>query len=119
MRDILLKYSGMPFRYGADCCTFVAECIRFHTGKDLMQGFDYSNQTGAMRIIARHGSLSALITSILGEPYAGVNEFDVCVVPDNNGAEAAGIVYNDRIIARVPNGLMDYPTDRGLCFWVA
>lgn len=117
MRDILLKYSSKPFRYGDDCCAFVGDCLKQMTGKNPAEGLRYKTKAEADAIIEKHGSLEAAISFYLGSPYDGIKDGDVCLLPTNDGDVAAGIVFNGRIVARVARGLMDYPLDRAIKVW--
>lgn len=117
MREVLVKYSALPFRYGADCCTFVGECIESQTGKNPMDAFHYRSEKQAMQLLDTFGSLENAITAVLGEPYEGAEDGDVCTLDANDGSEAAGIVYRGRVVARVASGLMDYPLERAHKFW--
>lgn len=111
------KYAAMPFEYGADCCTFVGECLVAMGHRNPMEFFDYNSERQAYRIIKNWGGLKAAVSAFLGEPYDGIKDGDVCLIDDNKGREAVAIVYNGRIVARVENGLMDYPLDRALTVW--
>lgn len=58
------------FEYGAfDCCLFAADCVLAMTGTDCAAPFrGYESKIAAYRLIAEHGSLQGLLTSVLGEP---------------------------------------------------
>lgn len=117
MRNIIDKYSRRPFRYGADCCAFVGECVEANTGCNPMERFTYSTEDEANQIISEFGDLEAAITATLGEPHNDEpKNGDVCVFP-NAGRQIAGIVYKNRIVARTQSGVMDYPLDWALNFW--
>lgn len=117
MREVLIKYVDRPFTYGDDCCTFVGACVESVTGKNPMDNFHYSNRREADQIIDTYGSLEAAITATLGEPYDGCKDGDVCTLDANDGTEAAGVIYRERVVARVANGLMDYPLERAKRVW--
>ena len=117
MLDVIRKYDRTPFSYGLDCCQFVGDCLESITGNNPMNGFAYKNKREAYRIIKSYGSLEKAITATLGEPYDGIKDGDVCTISANDGTEAAGIVFNNRIIARVEDGVMDYPLERALRVW--
>ena len=117
MREVIIKYVDRPFSYGDDCCTFVGECVESITGKNPMAAFHYRNKREAYSIIDQFGSLEDAITAVIGEPYDGCKDGDVCTLNANDGTEAAGIIYHDRVLARVQSGLMDYPLDRANRVW--
>lgn len=56
------------FAYGTfDCMLFAADCVQAITGVDHAADFrGYDSKVAAYRIIARYGSLEAMITSLLG-----------------------------------------------------
>lgn len=117
LKQVIDHWSRVPFRYGADCCSFVGDAIEKTTGTNPMAGFEYHSKTGAYRIIDEYGSLEAAITSVLGNPVAEPNDGDVCVFIQSNGTEVAGLVYDNRIIARTAKGVMDYPMQWARRFW--
>ena len=50
----------MPFSYdGADCCAFVADCLKETTGEN--PNFRYSTEEEANQLIAEHGGLDERI----------------------------------------------------------
>jgi hypothetical protein len=58
------------FEFGSfDCALFAADCVLAITGTDYAAPFrGYESKTAAYRIITEHGSLTGLLTSLLGEP---------------------------------------------------
>lgn len=117
MRSVIDKYSGLPFRYGQDCCQFLGECIESLTGRNPMHKIQYSSQTEAQTILDRYGDLEGAMRHFLGEPYDGHKDGDACLMNNNGGELAAGVIYRDRVVARVKSGLMDYPISRALMVW--
>ena len=60
---------SVPFAYGShDCCQFAAKAVAALTGEDPAAAWNYTSETGAARLIAKAGSLEALITEAMGEP---------------------------------------------------
>ena len=117
MRNIIDKYAGLPFEYGADCCAFAAECIESLTGRNPISDLVYANEREAYKIIKQHGGMESAICHYLGEPYDGHQDGDVCLIDANDGRKAAAVIYRDRVVARVENGLVDYPLDRAIKVW--
>ena len=115
MRAVIDKYSAIPFTWGADCCTFVGECVEALTGHN--PNFAYSTHAEAKKILARFGSLEAAITDRLGGPYFGYRNGYVALVESAGGIPLAGIFYRGRIVVRVQTGLMDLPPCRALRVW--
>lgn len=95
----------------------MGECIESVTGKNPIADLSYSTEEEAREIIESHGGMQAVITHYLGEPYNGCKHGDACMIDTNNGELAAGIIYKDRVVARVKSGLMDYPLNRALMVW--
>lgn len=114
MRSIIQQYANLPFRYGLDCCAFVADCIEANTGKQL--NFEYDTEEGAQAILDRFGSLEAAITDRLGKPYFGFEDGFVALVK-TRAQEVAGIIYRGRILLRVQSGLNDLPVHRAYKVW--
>ena len=117
MRAVIDKYAGLPFSYKADCCRFAAECIESIRGDNPIADLEYSSEREAYKVISEYGSLEAALRFYLGEPYDGHKDGDVCLIDDNRGRDATGVIYRDRVVARVENGLMDYPLDRAKLVW--
>jgi len=108
------RYANTPFRYGLDCCAFVADCVAENTGKHM--NFDYETEDEAQAIIDEYGSLEAAITSKLGEPCFGYEDGYVALV-DTKRQQVAGIFHRGRILVRVANGLNDLPAHRAAKVW--
>lgn len=121
MRAIIDKYAGLPFDYRSDCCRFAGECVEANTGKNPIADLTYTTKREAGRLIEKFGSLKAAVTHYLGEPLGKVSPKtgDICLIDANDGTEAVGVIYRDRVVARVKNGLMDYPLSRALVLWEA
>ncbi|MBW2561659.1 MAG: hypothetical protein JRE40_12505 [Deltaproteobacteria bacterium] len=117
MRSVIDKYSGLPFKYGLDCCQFASEFIEAQTGIDPAPGVDYKSKAEADKLINKYGDLEGLMIHFLGEPYDGCKNGDVCIMDNNIGDIVAAVIYRDRIVARVPGGLMDYDIDRAIKVW--
>ena len=117
MRAVIEKYAGQSFRYGADCCQFVGECVESLTGDNPMKAFSYSDESEAYEIINSYGSLEKAITATLGEPYDGFKDGDVCLIEQTGGRQIAAVAYENRVIARVKSGLMDYPRGYAKKVW--
>ena len=117
MRSVIDKYSGLPFRYGLDCCQFAGECVESLTGKNPMDALTYSTEREANKIIESFGGLENAMRHFLGEPYDGHKDGDVCIMDNNAGQMISAVIYRGRIVARVPGGLMDYPITRALRIW--
>lgn len=115
---IIRRYENVPFKYGVDCCAFVGDCVEELTGNNPMCNFSYDDEDTAYQIIDSFGTLEDAISATLQRlPYDGLKTGDICVIDSGDGRQAAGIIYGDRIVARVKTGLMDYPLSRALAIW--
>lgn len=117
IKGVIDAWSKRPFRYGADCCTFVGEVLERITGENPMQRFRYRDKREAYAIIDGFGSLEAAAAAVFPESVNDAQDGDVCVFLQANGTEVAGVVYQGRIIARTPSGIMDYPLSWAKRFW--
>lgn len=114
--SLILEYGTRPFRYGDDCCQFVAEFLKLETGKDYAAEFEYDDEDGASSILERHGGLEGLFRYVFGQPSKDGN---VCICTMANGEDIAGVVYLGQIIVRTENGITNWPISRGRLFWRA
>ena len=117
MREVIDKYSALPFDYKNDCCRFAAECIESQRGVNPIASLSYATEEEAYTLISRYGGLYHAIKHYLGEPYDDAKTGDVCLLDANDGTEAVGVIYRERVVARVKNGLMDYPLSRAKFVW--
>lgn len=116
MIEVINRYSCLPFRYGADCCTFAAEVIESLTGKNPLQGLSYKTEKEAYQIIRRLGGFESAMRHYLGNPYGGHKDGDVCLI-QVNGRQAAAVIHKDSVIARTGGGLQRLPLGRALIVW--
>ncbi len=119
--QVIHKYAGKRFEYGrSDCCLFVGEMIEAATGVNPMIGFAYKNKSQATALIKQHGDIEAAITSALGKQIDvdKAVDGDVVTIDTRLGATAA-IIYDGRIVARTPTGLMNYPKSWASKAWRA
>ena len=86
------------FAYGGqDCCLFAADCVLAVTGIDYAAPFrGYYSRAAAYQIIAKHGSLTGLLTAVLDEPiepaFAGRGDVVIAEIPIVEGeGESVGI----------------------------
>ena len=117
MREVIDKYSAMPFSYTTDCCRFAAECVESVKGENPIKDLMYSSEREAYKIIDKYGNLENALRHYLGEPYDGHKDGDVCLIDANGGRDAAAVIYRGRVVARVDGGLMDYPLSRAKLVW--
>ena len=111
--EILQQYAGAEFKWGVlDCCLFAAAVVKELTGVDYAESWRgrYKSHMGALRMIAKHGSLESLVSSVCGEPVppllarrgafvlAGMPEGDAVGIADGDGA----VFLAERGLIRVP-----------------
>lgn len=78
----VIAASRRAVRYGDnDCAIFAARCVEAVTGRDVLPSFGAYDARGAVRLIRRYGSLSAMADAVLGPrvPQAWLREGDVAV----------------------------------------
>lgn len=66
--DYIESHRNTPFDWGVhDCCLFAAGGVQAITGKDFAADLrGYKSQQEAYAIVARYGSIEAMVTSLLG-----------------------------------------------------
>lgn len=83
-----------PFKWGtADCALFVADVVLAMTGTDYATDLrGYTDQAGALDRIRDAGSLEAVVSGLLGEPWPvnAIGRGDVVLIDTEDG-EALGI----------------------------
>ena len=117
MIKVIQKYTGIPFSYGLDCCQFVGECVESITGKNPMDGFEYSNEAEAYEVIGKYGKLEDAMRATLGEPYDGYKDGDICLLEMKDGQQLAGVVFQGRVVVRAKRDLMDLPASAAKIVW--
>lgn len=119
------EYSRLPHEWGkSDCIMFAAQCVWALTQKYPAEGKrgTYSDETGALRIIAEAGGLEAMIEGALSE--AGI-EFeridprfaqrgDACLMNDER---SVGICMGATVTGMTLNGLESRPLSEAKVCW--
>ena len=101
------------FQWGVhDCCLFAADVVLAITGTDHAAIFRgrYDSEHGAMRLIAGHGSIEALITGLLGPAAhpSRAGRGDV-VLADLALGPTLGICLGNECAFKAPEGLLFQP----------
>lgn len=119
MMDAVRKFSSTPFEYGqADCCTFVAECIKVLTGDDLLANLVYSSEAEAQSLIEQYGSLENAITAVLGkEPCDDCENCKVGLVELADGQRLAVFIHGTQCIGKTLTGVTSWPISRLVRTW--
>ena len=109
LREVFSRHSG-PFRYGTDDCVCLArDALEALTGRvlDLPR---WDDEASAAAVIARHGSLQAAVTHVLGLPAnEPPQDGDVVLVCAPDGTQMCGVWANGRAIVRCTNGVLPLP----------
>jgi len=111
---LLLEWSRRPFSYGYDCCQFAGAVLEHVKGYNPMDVFDYSNEVGAAKAIAKYGNLVDATTAILGAPLpkeCPIEEYDVVACLQEDGTWLVGIVIGDRVAVKTKASIMDWPLE--------
>lgn len=115
----------VPFAWGHhDCCLFVADVVFAMTDVDPAAGLrgTYRSETGAQRLLKRHGGVIGLATHMgqrIGAPQCRVREAgrgDV-VALDYRGNVLLGVVIDDRVAAVGRDGLVFLSIDYAVSAW--
>ncbi len=112
--SLLLEWSNKPFSYGHDCCQFACEIVEYGKGINPMDGFDYSNEIGAAKAIAKHGNMIDAAIATLGPPLADdtdIEQYDIvaCLMEDHQWI--IGVVIGNRVAVKTKVGIMDWPLE--------
>lgn len=109
-----------PFEWGvSDCCQFAADVVLALTGTDHRAAFpQYGSREEAEAIIAQHGGMVGLLSSVLGEakPVARAMRGDVIAADFGDGI-AAGICLGVHSCAPGARGLIFRPTLSAVAAW--
>ena len=124
---IVDKYSRLPHEWGrCDCTTFAAEAVWCSTQKDPAAPWrrKYSDEAGAMALIAAHGGLEAMIEHALAR--AGIRaeriapafaqRGDLCLM-GGEGPPAVGICVGAEIAGKSIAGLERRPLSAATVVW--
>jgi uncharacterized protein YfaT (DUF1175 family) len=109
------------FAFGADDCSlFVARVVDAMTDSTFAQQLAdaYQDERGALRMLAKHGSLLSATMSFLGEPSTEPRPLRGDVVLFDGGIDdALGIWDGLHIIAMGEGGLRRVPRSEIKAFW--
>jgi len=118
LADAIETAQKKAFSYGNfDCCLFAADVVLAITGHDYAAELrSYQSKQSAYRIVARYGSLEAMISALLGkDPVhpAFAHRGDVVVgsvpVADGEAGESVGICCGVDCAFPASAGLAFYP----------
>lgn len=121
----LAAVKAQPFAWVQnDCCTFAAGAVQAITGDDPMAPLrgKYSSKVSAARLIAKAGSLQALVTQYLGVPVhapalAGRGDVVLFEMAAPYGPEALGICVGAHIAAPGPDRMVLLPITVAVAAW--
>lgn len=118
--DVLDEWAKKPFSYGGtDCCRFVAAIAEAVTGTNHMESFTYMGDKEAKDLIAKYGSLKAVMTATLGEPIdvEQAKTGDVVLVHCSKEGQIAGSIVGDRVVVKTPDGIVGLNLGHAVCAW--
>jgi hypothetical protein len=103
----------------SDCCQFVGDIVFALTGTDHRGQFPaYSDEAGALAILAEQGGMVALLSGIWGEPkpvaFARVGDV---VAGDFGEGIGCGICVGVNTATVASSGLQFYPTLAAVAAW--
>lgn len=110
---ILSGYENAEFEWGKlDCCLFAADVLQKLHGVDYAEQWrgKYSSYFGAVRMIAPHGSLAGLVSSVFGEmqPPLLARRGDLVIAAMPEG-DAVGIADGTGAMFMAAKGLVRVP----------
>lgn len=111
--NILAEYEGAEFRWGQlDCCLFAADVLKAIHGEDYARFWRgrYKTRVGALRHIAKHGSLEGLVSSVFGpmQPPLLARRGDPVLAKMPEG-DALGIADGDGAVFLAQSGIVRVP----------
>jgi hypothetical protein len=109
-----------PFAWGSwDCCQFAAETVLALTGVDYRDRFPlYQSADDAQILIAEHGGVQHLLSSVLGESkHPALAQRGDVVMGDFGDGLAAGICVGAHCCAVGQRGLVFMPMSRAVAAW--
>lgn len=110
--EIFDRYRYAPFEWGTlDCCLFAANVVRDLTGVDYAADFRdmYDTETGALKIIAAHGSMEEFLHNMLGDSQAPLTARRGDFVLGQPENPALGICDGSGAVFKAPDGLTRLP----------
>jgi len=114
------EWRTRPFAYGSvDCCQFPADVVLALTGVDFREQFPtYATQEEAAAILATHGGMVGLLTSVLGEPvHVSRAKRGGVIACDFGDGIAAGICLGVKCCAPGARGLVERQTLDAVAAW--
>ena len=119
INSVLQEWADKPFKYGtSDCCQFVGAVIEAMTGSNPVRQFQYETEAEAKALIAKYGSLDALVTSVLGEPMPPEDSMPGYVLSIDLG-ESTMLAVNISGVAvyKTPSGITDWGIEAATKTW--
>lgn len=121
------KYSRLTHEWGTrDCALFAAECVHALTQKDpaLRWRRTYSDEAGALRIIAEHGGMAGLVEAGLADAGLVLDRIeknfaqrgDLCLM-EGGGNPALGVCIGAEVVGMSPTGLARRPLAEAAIVW--
>ena len=108
-----------PFEWGkTDCCMFSVGAVLAITGTDHGKGYRYKTESGAGKVLLKHGGVEAIATKHLGEPKPPklAQRGDIVSVDVGNGV-ALGVCIGAKIAAMQADGLIYLPMSQAIKAW--
>ena len=124
LNEQIKLYWNQKFQYGkSDCATFVCHVLKAITGVDYYEQFKglYSTRVGALKVIAKEGSLADLTTKTFGvevkAPRYAMRGDPVLYVDKETKEECLGICIGHFVIAPRKEGLGTFNLLNALHTW--
>lgn len=118
LRAVLARIATNKFQYGViDCCLFAARMVQASTGVDYSKKFKYSSQSEAEQIIDSYGSITAMLTDLLGDPSSDYGDGDPVLLNLPKIGETVGIFCDGKVFVKCKSGVMKITANNIIRGW--
>ncbi len=118
LRAVLARIATNEFKYGVlDCCLFAARMVQASTGIDYSKKFEYSSRKEAQQIIDSYGSITAMLTDLLGEPSSDYGDGDPVLLDLPGSGETVGIFCDGKVFVKCLSGVMKIESNNIIRGW--
>jgi len=123
LQQCVADTAALPFCYGQhDCAQFAARAIAAVTGEPVAAPLlaRYRSQTGARRLVNKHGGLDKLASTVLGAPVAATyaRRGDIVYQATDDGMGALGVCLGRvSVFLSADGGQVRIDTLHAACAW--
>lgn len=120
MYQVIEDHKAIPFEWGVnDCSRFVARVVDAMTDGDFETRLaeQYHSKATALEFIGSCGSLTAAVSSLLGEAGNGWARRGDVVLIDGGEGDAVGVCIGGEVVAMGPEGVRVVPGSEIKAVW--